>query len=358
MEMRSVYSKKGISSQQFHWLFVLVAGGIILLFFITIIMAGKQSSENKLAISMMNSFDAIFAGSKASDNTLTILDAPPNTAIEFVCDRDGYSELAIGSTTASKHNSNKIIFAKKTTEGRQYVLFTRSINVPFKVDNALYITDLHTKYFVLDDPRYPSYADAIMKILPANVTKEKINDVSAIAPGGFREVVIITFSGLGQLSLSRDFQKIKVTGLSITPTTANRGAVSSSLKPPGQSRFRPSAGTQYYYGSAMLLGAIFSEDGDYYECAVKKLYKKLAVATQLYVARSQLLSESIQTGVCQAVYLDAVNAFDDLKEITEGRGSLTPDDINSQQILQIEEYATILKNLNEQVELHSCPLLY
>lgn len=351
-------AKRGISAQQFHWLFVLIAGAIILLFFINVISAGKTSAENKLSISMMNSFDAIFAGSKASDNTVSIIPAPPKTSIEFVCDaEDGHSEIAISGTIASSQDPNRIMFAHGSITGRQYVVFTRSIDMPFKIDNALFVADLDTKYYILNNPSRTSLSNALVKLLPSNITSEKINDASALREEGYDEIVIISFGNLPQ-SLPA-LKEIRVKNVDITPSsTRGVGTVEFRSKKPGATRFKPAEGASKYYGSTMLLGAVFSENMDYYECTIKRIYKKLKVVSQLYTKRSVLLEAAVRSGVCKAAYHDAIGQLTELKAVASGNRSLTPNNINSQEVMKLRDIKLELESLNEQVELHSCPLIY
>ena len=305
---------------------------------------------------MMNSFDAIFAGSKASDNTVSILPAPPDTELEYICDNDGFSEIAISGTIAARQNPNRIMFAQRDISGRQFVVFTRSIDLPFKVDNALFVTDLHTKYYVLNNPDQPNLAPAIMQYLPANITKELVTDPQAILSQGHPEVVIISFGNMPD-ALPR-LAEARVRNIDIRPTQQGAGSVQFREKKGGKERFDPAQGESKYYGVTLLLGAIFSENKDYYECAIKKLHTKVQVVSQIYARRSALLETEIHSGICQASYGDAIAELEELRKISAGEYSMTPDDVNSQEVLRFADVKTNLQQLNEKVELHSCPLLY
>jgi type I restriction-modification system DNA methylase subunit len=108
----------------------------------------------------------------------------------------------------------------------------------------------------------------------------------------------------------------------------------------------------------MLLGAIFPEDKDYYECAIKKLHEKVQVVSQIYARRGALLEHEINSGICQAAYSDAIGEFQELRKISAGEYSMTPDDVNSHEVLRFGDVKANLQQLNEKVELHSCPLIY
>jgi len=343
-----LHSKKGIAAQQFHWIFVLIAGGIILLFFIMIISSGKTTADNKMSVSMINSLDAIFSGSKASSNTVSIISAPPNTELEFVCDAEsGESEVALSGSIASRRNAHKILFSKEKVSGRQYVIFTRSINLPFKIDNALYVTDLNTKYVVVGSS---NYAKGLMKLLPANITKERVSNIDNIKADGYDEVVIIAFGG-GILTVPKDLSRTKIHAISIDITSAKplTGKSTISVKEKMQDDFK-TTGTVSFYGSAMMLGTIFSENADFYECAYKNMKKKAAVMAQIYGKRSAILESEVPS--CDHYYGEAYSEF------TNIMSAMTDSASKSASVVGLTETMSSLKTINNQVELKSCPLIY
>ena len=60
---------KGQVTVQFNWIYVMVAGAAILLFFIMIITQQKDMSEKRLNYKVMNILENIFTGSTVAENT-------------------------------------------------------------------------------------------------------------------------------------------------------------------------------------------------------------------------------------------------------------------------------------------------
>lgn len=363
--------KRAISAQMFHWIFILVAGGVILLFFITIVSSVRSSSENKMSISMIENLDAIFSGAQASDNTVSMIPAPPQTSIEFICDRDGYSELAVAGTIAGKQNANRILFAHAEVTGRQFIAFTRGIDIPFKVDNALFLTDRGIRYAVLDSQTQPQFASTVMKLLPSNiskmivpVSKQGASDLfDAVKPEGVREIVLVVY-GQPLMDIG-DLAEAKVTQVVVNSNALLRDGTLQYLRT-SRGKVVAQEGFHYYFGPTMLLGAIMSENGDYYECAIAKFFEKAEVISQLYAERSRILGDETTYPVCEAVYDESVQAFNDIRDIVTGSGaySLSLGQLSSRQVTFLskegadEGAAFRLADLNEEVELYSCPLLY
>ena len=84
---------------QFHWLFILIAGGIILVFFFSV--AGKQKalSDEKLSLSLVQSMDAIFEMAGAGEGTSQVIPLPKN-GLGFSC--TGTCDCFVQSGSARK----------------------------------------------------------------------------------------------------------------------------------------------------------------------------------------------------------------------------------------------------------------
>ena len=66
---------------QFNWIFVLVVGAVILIFFITFINNQRKNSEILTASDLLTHFDSIARGATVSIGTIYDIDIPSN--IEF-----------------------------------------------------------------------------------------------------------------------------------------------------------------------------------------------------------------------------------------------------------------------------------
>ena len=91
-------SRKSQISIQFHWIFILIAGALILTFFVSIIMKQKSVSEQKIATTLITDLDEIISGAAAGDIESIHIVKIPETEIEYICTKEDYSEYSIKKT--------------------------------------------------------------------------------------------------------------------------------------------------------------------------------------------------------------------------------------------------------------------
>ena len=68
-------NKKAITLQ-FHWIFILIAGGIILAFFFSIASKQGDLSDEKLSLSLVHSIDMILELAESSEGTSQVIPLP------------------------------------------------------------------------------------------------------------------------------------------------------------------------------------------------------------------------------------------------------------------------------------------
>ena len=69
--------KKTQLAMPFHWIFIIIAGALILLFFVSIIYKQKAVAEEKLSITLISAVEEILAGSGVGEEeTQNVIDIP------------------------------------------------------------------------------------------------------------------------------------------------------------------------------------------------------------------------------------------------------------------------------------------
>ena len=96
--------KKAQVEVQINWIFVIVAGGLILLFFFGLIRWQKSQSEQSLAYNILNDLEAIFTASGVSTKTFNTIQFP-DIIVDFKCE-DGRGEFRIHDSGSSKNTKN------------------------------------------------------------------------------------------------------------------------------------------------------------------------------------------------------------------------------------------------------------
>jgi hypothetical protein len=130
--------KKGMVSPIFKYIFVLVAGTLILFFFIRFAFLQKGSSESLgdvLAITNLNDNLEAFAISPNADTTIDM-----GTSVDLKFNRAGIcGTIAVGD--ARPLRSNKIIFGPEEMSTRRIDAWTQTWIFPFKIGNFYYLND-------------------------------------------------------------------------------------------------------------------------------------------------------------------------------------------------------------------------
>src|SRR3989344_9535022 len=146
-------SKKGQIEVTFNWVYVLIAGAVIILFFVGIAVKQKASSEKTLSGDIVRIMESIFASAGASEKTKNSIDVSglADYTLQFSCDK-GVSEFSI-KETASQRRQNAIdpSFSLADVKTTRLLLWSLPYKLPFKVIDFLFISSSNTKYVLLGE---------------------------------------------------------------------------------------------------------------------------------------------------------------------------------------------------------------
>ncbi len=348
------YRKAQVESQ-LNWVFILIVGIIILIFFTTLVFKMRATSDTKLQIDVLNDLDSIVTGAKISTGTSHTIQVPTDS-ITFECDYTGYSEFSLTGTGVHVDTSYIPLFTLGELKGKE--LITKAVDwaVPFRVTNFLLMTTkLQSFVFIIpvdgSGELIPGFMDDFalqrefeetlpfdtMKISFAylnmqdhrlykdrnlsaeyrNIVDDKVRfilllnaDISTLA------VMEPSFINPKAILLNPDMSDNAVSLVTVYALQKGRkedfdgvGKVYYYRKVGGTFDFsKPSANTAYpdpvyYLGKASLLGAIFSRDATYYSCNMLKAYNHLETIADVYQKRSAELS--LQRTECVAYLSDA-----------------------------------------------------
>src|SRR3989344_3501184 len=105
---------KGQLSMPFHWIYVLLAGGVILFFFIGIAARQKTSSEEQLSVTLAQKLDGIFTGAAQTKQTFEAIDLP-ELDLYFFCEDDSAS-YSVGRNGAGRGLPFQPIFSAQRVQ--------------------------------------------------------------------------------------------------------------------------------------------------------------------------------------------------------------------------------------------------
>lgn len=339
--------KKGVIELQFNWIFVLVIGAVILIFFLSIVYKQKSSSEVKVSQKLLLEFESILGGSKVSTKTSHLLDIS-RVEIGFSC-LDCNCLFSIGPVT--KDFRDKFIFAPDLVKGNDMVVWSYDFNVPFRVTNLLYITSPSVKYIIFHEGNTSASYDMAMELnesLPSTLDIElaPISSASDLLNKNYYKARFI-YTGTDPGQIHDSFFTSDVSAIRIDSGSGDIGSSGKVTYYDYNSSSFTKSGEVPYFGKAGLFAALFSEDQEIYMCNMESVVERLNHVSEVYRIRTSSLSTSAQTMTDQncLIYYSPSNfrTFEGFsQETVAGMASM---------------YSGLTSN-NELAQLYSCPVLY
>lgn len=304
-------NRRAQAEAQFNWIFVLIVGGIIMLFFTTIVLKQKASSEQKISATVITDLEAIFTGASISKGTTHLLDVP-KVDIEFDCNRFYLGQVNRGL-------GKQIVFAPSRVAGTKLLTWTLEWNAPFKVTNFLYITSPEVRYILIHDGSEPELVDLINTTLPKEmelevyefqgdmesltsyITDQNNYKVRIIFLGRFNE-----FGKVEEAIEDSEYFPGSLSGMDSGDLTALFIDTSSSSDSIKSLYFYNSAGSRFVltdstysldytsFGTSedalpSLFGAVFADDVDSYNCIMRKAFERLELISEVFLDKAEKL---------------------------------------------------------------------
>ncbi len=342
-------NKKAVVEVQFNWIYIGVIGVVILLFFVNIISGIRQSSQKQLEIDSINILDEILTGLQSSERTQSPIELS-GLELEVSTTRDNcFFYTFSGSDLEGRSTEFLPLFSPHTIKTK-ILSYGLSWNVPFKVNNFLYMTSPEVSYvFVGED--YEN--EHLYEEMPDDLTKFLI---SINEEFNFRNE---NYYKIRFISNSKDPSLFT---LHTSVIRANDEDVTAILIEDGEIIFYEKQGNMfvekdrtYYLDTATLIAAVYSENSGTYECNLdEKAFKRLNRLTDVLKKRVNIIRNSNLPSLCDLQYYNqAFSLLNDLEEYTSVRGDITKEKINN-----IADASTELNVINERLNEKACPTIY
>jgi len=322
--------KRGMIGLQFNWIFILVSGAIVLVLITGIVM--KQNSISKISTNalILRNLDSVLSSSEISTGTTYSIKIP-KTKIKYECTKFSIDGI-------SKQINGMNVFAPSTLDSNNIISMTLDWSIPFKVTNFVYLTNPRIRYVLVGD----NFAKDIHDSLPSEMNKDYYNNFNSIENKNDEEVRIVFFDQVPGFPSS--LEEVKVTALKVSGDK-DKGSV--EFFDVEDNKF-VNKGTSYYLKEETLLGAIFSDDIQIYECVMENVFEKLNVVSQVYERKTDNLRLFYEDRQCEQFY--------DPGSIETIKGSSVI--FSQSSINNIDINAKNLELQNEQSQLFSCPSIY
>lgn len=256
--------KRGYLEFSFTWVFALIVGAIILLLAIIIVNnvndVGQTKIDAETATQLGIILNPLETGLEESKSTSIIF--PSETRINNRCESEGNFGRQVISIQQKMFNKwtetdievyfeNKYIFSEAISEGKEFYVFSKRLEMPFKVTSLMYIIPKEKTYCFVDSPQD-------IKRELQNLNQENIKFENCT-----NEDVRVCFNNLGcEIGVSYD---------------DSEGYVEKNRE------------KLYFSNDEFMYGAIFS-DKEIYECQVKRVMKRLGSLSKIYQDKSTLVS--------------------------------------------------------------------
>ncbi len=313
-------TKKAQVEVSFNWIFVLIAGAVILFFFIRLISSEIDTSDKisqSKAISRMN---AVLSALQQNPDVVN-KNYNLNYEIQFDCTVEGHN---YGIKSATQNLPYQIIFTPRTIGNSHLIYWVKKLQAPFPVSPVLYLTDEETKYIFLEGISTPQkertkyYYD----LLPDNMSKSMMSRVELIAKEdeGYRQYIIITtdeniIGDAFSFNSNSDMpQKIKyVLYIDEDQKELNFYELSNSLYALSQNPEQ-----RLYFTEETILGAIITGDPSLYDCAMNKLLNQVRIATDINLDRIKSIHEHYEEDRCASSFAAPTQTFfEDLSDAAD-----------------------------------------
>ncbi len=280
--------KKGFELQ-FHWIFILIAGALILAFFFSVAYKQRTYSQEKLELTLATDIENIFTGAIVSRGTAQKLPVPPQ-GIAFECSSGCDCRFRI--ERAAKPFGDKAMFAPELLTGQDITVWALELKLPYRVTNFLYLTNPNIKYYFVhqEEPISTQLLKQLTKNIPPLISYENI-----------------TLQQVTSLK-SEDYQHTRFVFLNTQPPTLDdsfrRESADAVAIDLNGVAFYEKEGTSLarvryltYVGLPSMYAAIFSQDYVMYECGLRTAFRKLAYVSLLYAERAaELQQKSFDVG--------------------------------------------------------------
>lgn len=309
-----MFVKKGQLEIQFNWVFVLVAGGIVLAFFLVIINSQQEKATAEVATDVVQRLDTVFTTLSKQPNSVEKFSLS-NILIEFVCE-DDLSEYYIFGTgpVSTKFDT---IFTQSELKGREVVSWTQQWEVPFEAGVFMLLSNDRTLYVFVNESSdliYGLYTEMPSAFRKLNI---RTSDIASLDLSGYNRYVFVTtindlnqaYADLPDLMKSRTAFRI-IEPSAVSPIYGQIGFLRADALVTSVS-YAP------YFLDPSLWGSIFTEDKSTYMCTMDKAMSKMKITAAILEERSLALKDALSTGSCFDVFSDVHQYYVSLKNTVE-----------------------------------------
>lgn len=340
-------NKRAFVEVQFNWVFVLIVGAIILIFFISIVNSQKKQSDKNLAFDVLSNIDLIMSGGLTVPKTGQLFDMPK---LEFDFDCNMLSVFGV-----TRQFPDKIVFAPNLLKGNKLVVWSQDWNVPFKAANFLYLTTSDVRYIFVgaDSQDFADFYDNL-----PNMTKDKVAlaELGTLTDKNNYKIRIVYFGSTPSALPANSFI-LGMNDKDVTAVSIDLANMKFRFYVKDGNNFMPSGNPNayYYYLTAPeIYGAVFAENEQIYNCSMQKAFTKLQFIARIYSMREDALAhaQEYQGTICPGLRTK------DKMDLIAQKSEIESVFIYGDEMNQIKTQMTNIEASNQNNLENSCPSIY
>lgn len=277
--------KRGQLEITFNWIYIVIAGAVILLFFLGIVFKQKEISEERLSQEVVQVMGSILTGAGVSEKTKNVIDASglADYVLYFSCDL-GVGEFGIQGRPARIQNNIDPLFSPKEIQSTRLITWSLPYNLPFKVIDFLFVIPFNVKYYLVGND-----ADFIHEFLNSTegIQRDFVLDLNNIEIEENLQIRLVDTDGSSvpskgippqlQILDDKEVSAVVFTGQNNVDFYQKQGAVWRKLNQ-GMVRVISLGGER----DAAKYAAIFAADDQLYQCNMGKAFKRLELLAEVY----------------------------------------------------------------------------
>lgn len=302
---------------QFHWIFLLIAGALIIGFFVSFASRQAKTGEERISIRLGGIFDTILVNALQSPGTSQSM-LPPSKGMAFACSEQCDCSFDPGNVPFM--TLDKLIFAPGKLVQQPIALWTLEWDIPFRAANFVFLTNQLIRYYIVyapSDQQSLRFALDINKTIPQRdaqgrrlVSVELLdsNDLGSLEGQKLQEVRLI-FAGIEPPgSLDASFGRSKLTAVKLD---GDLGGGTADFYEADEDANLVAIDSQPFLGKAGAYAAIFSATPTMYKCGMAKALLRLGYVAKVLSGRIASLQGS-REGRC--LYF-ATTALDEMANL-------------------------------------------
>ena len=300
--LRFFPSKKAQVEVQFNWIYVLIAGAVILAFFGSLVIFIKGQAEDRRAVETLNALNSIFVGAGISEKTKNFIETP-EVELVFAC-QDGISSFNLKQGEFPPKNPAAPIFSPAEIKSKQLAAWSLPYKFPFKIMDILMLSSAKDaggiKYYIVGESPLKEELKKNLEVQTPlsgefwpGFDVSFLSDLSEAVDENNYAVRFIFLAG-PSFSLPVWISSLpseKVTGLSIANkeisflSLKNNQLTANSVIP------LPSIAEE---NDPLIYAAIFADSEEAYLCQMQKVFNKMSKIILIYESKTTALKDFYQ----------------------------------------------------------------